>query len=254
MMNSPIGEFDLHAYVDGQLDTARRAEVEAYLIAQPEAAATVQELRAQNQALHAHYDAVMNEPVPLRLTSTLQPWRRPHAIAAALAWLACGLGAGWFAHSLVPAPAASAVFAQKALAAHVLYVVEKRHPVEVPAEQEAHLVAWLSKRLDAPIRAPNLQEQGFSLLGGRLLPGDDVAGNAAPMALLMYEAANGERLTLTVKRVPQPQPETGFKVLEQHGSSVFYWIDPNYGYALSGNIGKNRLLAVARTVDAQLHR
>ncbi len=249
MNGSPIGEMDLHAYVDAQLDVARRAEVEAYLAAHPDVAALVQELRAQNQALHMNYDAVMNEPVPLQLTAAVQPRRWPRGLAAGIAGLASGLVAGWAAHALMTPAQGPTTFAARALSAHVLYVAEQRHPVEVPAEQEAHLVAWLSKRLDAPIRAPDLQAQGFSLLGGRLLPGDE-----GPLAQLMYQSASGERLTLAVRRVQQSQPETGFKVMERNGTSVFYWIDRDYGYALSGGIGKQRLIAVARTVDAQLRR
>lgn len=255
MASAPITEIELHAHVDGQLAPARRAEVEAYLAAHPEAATQVQQWRTQNQQLHAVYDDILNEPVPLRLTAAVQSRRWPRGLAAGIAWLSCGLAAGWFAHALTQQqPAAPITFAQKALVAHVLYTDEQRHPVEVPAQQEAHLVAWLSKRLNAPIRAPNLNEQGFALLGGRLLPGSDRPDDAAPLAQLMYESATGERLTLTVRHASRPQPETGFKVLEQGGTSVFYWIDRDYGYALSGGIDKNRLLEVARAVDVQLRR
>lgn len=254
MSGAPITEIDLHAHVDGQLDAARRAEVEAYLAAHPEAAAQVREWQAQNQSLHAAYDSVLNEAVPLRLTHALQPRRWPRGLAAGFAWLSCGLVAGWFAHALVPQSAAPGGFAQQALAAHVLYVAEQRHPVEVTAQQEAHLVAWLSKRLSAPIRTPDLQQHGFTLLGGRLLPGDHRPGNASPLAQLMYESASGERLTLVVRRASPPFPETGFKVLEQDGTSVFYWIDRDYGYALSGGIGKSRLMEIAHDVDGQLRR
>lgn len=250
MTNLSITELDLHAYVDSQLDATRRAEVEAYLAACPEAAAQVEGIRAQMLALHRSFDGVLNEPVPLHLTQVLHARAWERRFAASLAWLACGLAAGWFAHALVPTNiGSSAAFAHDALAAHVLFAVEKRHPVEVPAEQEAHLVAWLSKRLDAPIRAPNLQEHGFSLLGGRLLPGLD-----APLAQLMYESARGERLTLTVRRAKQPQVDTGFKILERDGVNAFYWIDREYGYALSGKLDKARLLAVAHAVNGQLHR
>ena len=41
MTSRPIGEDDLHAYVDGVLDGQRRAEVEAVLNAQPELRARV---------------------------------------------------------------------------------------------------------------------------------------------------------------------------------------------------------------------
>ncbi len=248
MTTAPIGEADLHAYVDGQLDAARRAEVEAYVAAHPDAAALVHDLREQARTLHASYDGVLNEPIPLRLTNVLQARWWPRGLVAGIAWLTCGLIVGWLAHAeMRPAAGPTSAFAQEALAAHVLYAVEKRHPVEVPAEQEAHLVAWLSKRLDAPIRAPALQAQGFSLLGGRLLPGGD-----GPLAQLMYESTQGERLTLTVKRAQPSEGDTGFRIMRHDGNSVFYWVDRDYGYALSGSIGRDRLLAVAQAVHAQL--
>lgn len=247
-----VSELELHAYVDGQLEPARRAAVEAYLAANPAAAAAVQQLRAQSQALHREFDAVLNEPIPLRLVQTLHRNAWPRGMAAAIAWLACGLAAGWFGHGMMP-PAldasarASTAFAREALLAHVLYTSEQRHPVEVPAQQEAHLVAWLSKRLAAPIRAPDLQAQGFSLLGGRLLPADGM-----PLAQLMYEAADGQRLTLTIRNAAHESKNTGFKIMEQNGNSVFYWIDREYGYALSGGIEKARLLNIANAVEQQL--
>jgi anti-sigma factor RsiW len=242
-----FSDADLHAYADGQLDDRRRAEFEACLAAEPDAAAEVQQIRVQNQVLRRHFDGVLNEPVPAHLNAILQAQHWPRGIVASLGWLGCGLLLGWFGHLLVPTPLAQAGFARDALAAHVLYAAEQRHPVEVPAAQEAHLVAWLSKRLAAPIRAPDLQAQGFALLGGRLLPGAQ-----APLAQLMYESAAAERLTLTVRHAAQASADTGFKVLEQNGVRVFYWIDRDYGYALSGTIGKARLLAVAQAVDRQL--
>lgn len=248
-MTSPIGERDLHAYVDGQLDADRRAQVEGHLASQPQAQEQVRQWREQNQALHRLYDGVMNEAIPMQLTAVLKPKSAWQSLAACIACLACGLVAGWLAHgSMAQSDGSSGptAFARNALAAHVLYVTEKRHPVEVTAEQQAHLLAWLSKRLDAPIRAPDLQDQGFTLLGGRLLPGDQ-----GPLAQLMYETAGGERLTLTVKHAAR-QAETGFQLMEKNGNTVFYWIDRDYGYALSGSITKARMLEVAKAVHARL--
>lgn len=249
-MTAPIGERDLHAYVDGQLDADRRAQVEAYLASQPQAQEQVRLWREQSESLHRLYDGVMNEAVPMRLTAVLKPQPMLRALAAGIVCLACGLMAGWFAHGVFAPSNVSAsakTFARDALAAHVLFVTEQRHPVEVSAEQQAHLLAWLSKRLDAPIRAPDLQEHGFSLLGGRLLPSGD-----GPLAQLMYESATGERLTLTVKHAQRQQPETGFQLMEKNGNTVFYWIDQSYGYALSGSITKARMLDVAQAVHARL--
>lgn len=249
-MTTPIGEMDLHAYVDGQLDADRRAQVEGYLASQPQAREQVRQWREQNQALHRLYDGVMNEAVPMQLTAVLKPQPMMRSLAAGIACLACGLLAGWFAHGVLAPPQAAsgpATFARNALAAHVLFVAEKRHPVEVSVEQQGHLLAWLSKRLNAPIRAPNLQHQGFSLLGGRLLSGEE-----GPLAQLMYESAAGERLTLTVRHTTGQQPEGGFQLLEKNGNAVFYWIDRHYGYALSGSMTKSRMLEVAQAVHAGL--
>ena len=75
-----------------------------------------------------------------------------------------------------------------ALAAHRTFAVEVRHPVEVDAAQEAHLVQWLSKRLGRPLVVPDLSATGYRLMGGRLLP----AGSGAA-AQLMYENGAGDR-------------------------------------------------------------
>ncbi|RJG02353.1 anti-sigma factor family protein [Noviherbaspirillum sedimenti] len=250
-MTTPIGERDLHAYVDGQLDADRRAQVEGYLASQPPAQEQVQHWREQNRSLHRLYDGVMNEAVPMQLTTALKPQPMLRALAAGVACLACGVVAGWFAHGFMAPPdvasSGNSGFARNALAAHVVFVAEQRHPVEVTAQQEAHLLAWLSKRLEAPIHAPDLRDQGFTLLGGRLLPGDD-----APLAQLMYESAAGERLTLTIRHAARQQMAGGFQLLEQNGNAVFYWIDRDYGYALSGGITKARMLDVAQAVHARL--
>lgn len=252
MSTAAVTESDLHAYADGQLPPARRALVEAYLAANPEAARAVTQIRAQNHALHRAFDGVLNEPIPQPLVQALHapsPWQ--YGWAATMASLVCGVAAGWLAHGMASAPtnasSAAAQFAHEALTAHVTYTAEQRHPVEVPAQQEAHLVAWLSKRLQMPIHAPDLQVQGFSLLGGRLLPADGM-----PLAQLMYQAADGQRLTLTIKNAAHQAPDTSFKIMEQNGTSAFYWIDRGYGYALSGGIGKARMLAVATAVEQQL--
>ena len=55
------------------------------------------------------------------------------------------------------------------------------HPVEVGADDEQHLVNWLSKRLGVKVRAPKLDDAGMSLVGGRLLPGEN-----GPVAQFMY--------------------------------------------------------------------
>ena len=170
-----------------------------------------------------------------------------------------GVAAGWQLRALtgnggsVAAPA----FARQAAVAHVVYSPEVRHPVEVGANEEAHLVAWLSKRLGTPLRIPQLTEQGYALVGGRLLPGqpDERAEKSlmAPVAQFMYQDAKGLRLTLYVRINADASRETAFRFAQEKNIGVFYWVDQKLGYALSGDVEKSELLRVANTVYKQLN-
>jgi anti-sigma factor RsiW len=184
--------------------------------------------------------------------------RRPrwHAAAIAAVWIAIGLGAGiilgWQLHALrvgVPSAAEVPGFVKRAAVAHAVYSPEVRHPVEVGADQEQHLVAWLSKRLGAPLRAPKLDTIGFSLVGGRLLPGD-----SGPVAHFMYQTEKGRRITLYVRTETAENRETAFRYSAEGNVKVFYWIDRKLAYALSSaDVGKDDLLKVANVVYQQLN-
>ena len=91
----------------------------------------------------------------------------------------------------------------------------------------------------------------FGLLGGRLLPPTH-SSDPAPMALLMYENAQGRRLSLLVKR-ESTNAETAFRYSEDGPTRVFYWIDGPLGYALAGDLPKDELQTIARLVYRQLN-
>src|SRR5262249_6039240 len=134
----PVTEDELHAYVDNELPAERRGDVETWLDAHPDEAARVQSWREMADALHARYDAVINEPVPKRLELERldrQPRRWIYgAVAAALVAFVAGGTAGWVARGATAAPSLFQNFADDALDAHRLYVVDMRHPVEVPGD------------------------------------------------------------------------------------------------------------------------
>ena len=172
----PVTEDELHAYIDNELPAERRGDVEAWLATHPDDAERVQSWRSMAEMLHARYDAVANEPVPKRLELDRLA-REPRkwiygTIAAALVAFVAGGGAGWLAHDVAASPSVFQNFTVDALDAYRLYVVEVRHPVEVPGDERAHLQAWLTKRCGWTVRAPELGATGLKLVGGRLLPAD----------------------------------------------------------------------------------
>ena len=247
----PVTEDELHAYVDNELPAERRSDVEAWLASHSDDAQRVQSWRAMADALHARYDGVADEAVPKRLEIerlVRQPRKWLYgAVAATLLAFAAGGGVGWMAHGAVAAPSAFQHLTLDAMDAHRLYVVEVRHPVEVPGSERAHLQQWLTKRCGWIVRAPELEVTGLKLVGGRLLPG---SGGAA--SFLMYENASGERFTLYAARAKVEKAQMRYTAAE--GSGAVYWSDDGVGYVLSGPTDKDRLKQVARLVYEQTEK
>jgi anti-sigma factor RsiW len=248
--DAAVQESELHAYVDGQLPEERRAEVETFLAGNPAEEARVRTFQEQNRTLHAFFDPVLSEPIPPAWQMRLRRRRLPlAAVAGALACLVLGGLGGWFLRGeFVSRSAKETEFARQAAVAHAVYTPEVRHPVEVTAEQEEHLVRWLSKRLGGNLRVPHLVDLGYELVGGRLLPGEQ-----GPVAQFMYQEQSGKRLTLYVKTDPSSERETAFHFSQQGKVAVFYWLDRSLSYALSGEMRKDELLTVANAIYQRLN-
>jgi anti-sigma factor RsiW len=259
-VRSGIDEHDLNAVVDGRVPPERAATVEAYLAAQPEEKARLQRHAEIREALSSAFAGQLEEPIPnrLRVARIIAGKRRRvywqfGAAAAALVILVVGGIGGWAARdlgvgSLQPRQTAQAATEREitadALAAFRVFSVEVRHPVEVEAAQEAHLVQWLSKRLGHPLVVPNLISAGFELMGGRLLPSE-----AGPAAQFMYQKGN-TRLTLYERA--DNTGGTAFRYSEENGIGVFYWSDQDFGYALAAKAGRQELMKLAEMIYQQL--
>lgn len=274
-MTAPIDDLALQAWLDGELPAERRAEVEAWLHQHPEDAARVRLWAADREALHALLDPVLAEPVPERLSQVV--WRRPRArlglprgawqAAAAVALFALGgaVGAGLaLRHQAVlqrtlAGHEAEEGWAHFAAVAHAVYVPEVRHAVEVKAQEE-HLARWLTKRIDVPVKLFDLSEQGFELVGGRLLAEPD-----GPCAQLMYQArpaagapadARPTRVTVYLRK-PDAATPAAFRYERQGELGLFYWVEGDSaqgkatGYALVGELPRERLLALAEAIYRQ---
>ncbi len=248
--NLPVTEDELHVYVDGELPADRLAAVENWLASHPEDAARVAAWRVQADAIRARYSALAKEPVPERLAldRIMRRGRAWTAIAVAASLVAFMIGgvSGWIARGAsVPQPSAFELFSSAALQAHKLYVGEVRHPVEVPGIERAHLVQWLSKRLNYRLRAPNLEEIGLKLVGGRLLPGP-----TGPAAFFMYEATSGERFTIFCGATSGLQSAMRYQGDDKTAS--VYWVDRDLAYVLSGTAEREKLLKVAQAAYDQV--
>ena len=251
MIERNITEELVHAYVDGQLSPDEHARFEKLLVNDVELSEKVSAYQSQNNLLHELFDPVLTEPVPDQLVTKTKRKTGSHRLlklVASILLLSTGGLLGWFANENQNKTQFTVVnLAQPATRAHMVYVPEVKHPVEVSADQEKHLVKWLSKRLGKSVNAPNLDLQGFELVGGRLLP-----ANNGPAAQFMYENKSGKRLTLYVRNKTNNENNTAFQFHTQDETKAFYWIDGELGYVLVGDISKTQLLDTANAVYQQL--
>jgi len=247
-MNSPaqppIREEDLVRYVDNELTAERRREVESYLKDNPEAAARVAEDRRIAAGLKTAYSHVTADQ-PLPAIRPRGSFLRPVGMAASLAAaLLVGVFAGWTLKPSLRLPAEQP-FLTDALAAHRTFTVEVAHPVEVSATQERHLATWLGNRLNHPFRIPDLRVAGLTLMGGRLLP-----SNQDPAAQLMYDDAEGRRITVYLRR--GVDGEAKFQFAKSGTEQAFFWSDAAFTYAVTGDLPRSELLDLAHLIQTQL--
>ena len=156
-----LSEDLVSAYIDGELDRKHQSQVEAWLAEHPIDRARVEDFRQQRKLLHQLYDDVLNEPIPLRLKSKPTALHsRWHSLAAGLVILGVGFTTGWYIKPESSLPSILVTPVTEAFGSHAIYTREKKHAVEVKAE-EAHLWPWLSKRLGRGIASPDFNKFGY---------------------------------------------------------------------------------------------
>lgn len=217
----------------------------------------------------------------------------PQAVAASVL-LGLGLAGGWVGHQIWSTPQQQVVdtaslargLMRDAMVAHLVYAADTRRPVEVTASEQDQLLRWLSRRLGRPLEPPALTTLGWSLVGGRLLPGD-TGGASATRAQFMYEDKGGQRLTLYLS-VLDPVASTRASITagdgggsgkpesssaksaattdappaDQDGHTLFsfasrdsthsaHWTEGNFGYTLVGDLPREALERISNEVYLQ---
>lgn len=253
----PVTEADLHAWLDGELPDERQGVVRRHLDDHPEVARRFASYREQRALVGRAFAPLIDRPLHDRLKPPFSRRRSvvtwpalawpALAVAAALLLFVAGAATGWLAHGWSAPGASGSAFVADAVAAYRVFVAEVRHPVEVGADQEEHLVTWLGKRLGKPLRAPRLISRGYDLVGGRLLSDAD-----GPAAQLMYQDAAGRRITLYVRPTRDPA-DTSFRFAHDGNVQAFYWRDNGLAWALTGELDRASLSGIAEEVYRALN-
>jgi anti-sigma factor RsiW len=190
-MTAPCADKEpmLHALLDGELDAANASALETHLQACPACARRLQTLRTLHQRLAdlppTPAPAALKARIAAMIGAEANKASQPPARAARP-----GLLAGWLAAGAMTALAASLVVTPMAVGpslpqqladAHVRSLLAD-HLVDVPTSDRHVVRPWFDGKIGfAPPPAPDLEDQGFPLVGGRL----DVA-DGRPIAAIVY--------------------------------------------------------------------
>lgn len=267
-LTQPLTDAEINRLLDGEVQGAERDALLQRLQGDPHGRERLAHWQTQRDAIRQLHAGLLQAPVPPGMREAAH--RASDAQARVSGWwrwggMAAGLvlafGAGWLSHQQWPGNTTAGVrqlatlpaFARDAAVAHAVYSPEKRHPVEVGALEQEHLVQWLSRRTGKPLKLPRLDALGYELVGGRLLPGD-----AGARAQFMFENTQGVRITLYLGALPATpgqagaSGETAFRFAQDGPVPGFYWVDQGFGYALSGPLSRDALMALAEAVYRQL--
>lgn len=252
-MSRPISEEDLHAYIDGALSGARRAEVEAYFDGNPHIAERFGRFAQQRDSLRAALGPIADEPVPPQLNpahlvaSRRRSWRPQWAALAACLLVALGGAGGWTLRGMgADSEVGIAALAKEASYSYAVFGSDPVRAVEVSADDQGGLVRWLENRLARQVYVPDLAEAGFQLIGGRV-----VATQNGPAGLLMYDDTAGRRIAILMR--PMIEQDRNARMAQQRRGDVigYSWADNGMGYSLVGQDGTRSLHPIANEARRQ---
>ena len=235
-MVDPITDTDLIAYVDGQLDTMRRLEVEAHLARNPDDAAQVMaDLRDRDAMREAFASVPSVGPENLRLGARridrAMAWQRVGARLRRAAAIVVLVGAGWLAHTEigtfgVPETFASTIdpeLAEDARQARQAALVRSRAPSQAAVRSYDRAGLEAATGLALPALPGGWTVRDVQVFPGRHGTGVEVVVDAEDLGELSLFAARNN--------VASGQPD---EVARSGDGLTAYWRDGHTAYALSG--------------------
>lgn len=250
----------LGAYLDGALDPAAAARVEALMERDPTARAEFDALARQDAligeaaaaldtgpaslrtaALERQLAERLARPNPARRFPALPGWSQQAAAAAAMAVL------GWWGHAaFVAGPAALPDYVSEAVGAHGVFAHDTEHAAEFTGDALAGAIDWFSQKMGTDIAVPDLGSAGMQVVGARLL-----GTREGPLVQFIYEDDTGNRFSLALARHPDDAPLHPVEIATYPDSRVGYWRGAQLDYAVVGEAPGEALQQIAMLVSEE---
>jgi len=242
-------EYDLHAYVDDQLDQAARSNMELYLASHPEAAQEVEQLRQQAQQLRTALEALVAAPLPprldpFRIRRSLRAHTQRHLAMAASLLLTLSLGTlgGWQLRDMsmrkTYLPMADATQAYRLFASG-----DMAQKVDMKTSAPNELQNWLNQHFIQTAPLPDFSVYGFKPVGGRLMASDKGAA-----AMVLYQNEQGQAIVYYI-RPPGELFNFGTGNRQDGDLLTQYWRQGRYFYAVVSRADTAAALPVQRAIE-----
>lgn len=235
-----IGDDDLNAFIDAEVDRERAAAIAEALAWDPDLAARVAAFKADQERLVRVYAPLADRPLPAAWLATLERHRRPRAWwANARAGLAAAaaivfLLMGWAAQRQFQDPARDALV-EAAVTAWRDSTGSTRGSSPSP-DWAADSV--LTATLGVALKTPDLSKMGFILAGVRVYD-NQPAGQAIKID---YRDAQSRLFTLYLSKSPGSER---FEMLKQDGTRICIWQDDVLSTVMVGDISAAEMLRLA---------
>ncbi|MGE4063052.1 MAG: anti-sigma factor [Rhodospirillaceae bacterium] len=230
-------EEDLQAYIDGELDAARAADVEAAIQGDADLARQTHAYRADKARLGQIYGPLIDRPLPEawlemianRKVVALPPrTSRRQMIGLATAASVAVIAGGAIVVRKLSERSGEALLAS-ALAAH-------GQAREIPAQPVPE--GALTKIVGVAVKTPDLSKLGFSLVGMRT---QDGPGRSAA-AVLAYRDAGGRVFTLYLKASPGTP---AFEMIKRGDTRICLWQDDVLSTVMLADVSAAEMLRLA---------
>ena len=247
-----FAEADLHAFVDGLLESERRPAVLRRLAASPADRARVEAWQSQNDLIRAAFAGIEREPLPAMLD--LEPVRHLRRVAEvetvpvipkrparsgrvfagllSLCLVVAGLGGAW------------AWLAPDDLEPQTIAAASRNDTIEETLGGPRHRGARERRAIGTPVRRlcpgrhPDLTAAGFVMTRVATEP-------TQPISLVLhYENADADRLVLSVA-----QASGATTVSPKRVGETYSWRQHEKAFALAGTVMPERLRAIATALQ-----
>ena len=165
-------------------------------------------------------------------------WRSAAGIVLALA---IGAASGWWAHG-PQRPTEIARLSVEAVSAYRVFANDTADGIELRPDNRLELSASLTQKLGRSVALPDLSQLGYHLLGGRVL-----AAMYGPAAMLIYEDAQGNRMTIYIQPMRIGE-ETPMRSVDAGVVDGYAWINRQIGYSVMSEGDRARLHSIANQV------